>query len=390
MARLLVPLLAALAGGILGAAVVLLVDDDDGGGTSTVVQQAPLGGGSDGDGDGLTPAEIFKRDAPGVVFITAEVVQRSVSPFDLVPQEQRNVSTGTGFVIDDDGSIVTNAHVVAGARRVRIQLEGDKAREAELIGVDGSTDLALLKVDPKGTKLKPLSLGASKDVEVGDPTVAIGNPFGLEQTLTTGVVSAVRRQISAPNGLTIDDVLQTDAALNPGNSGGPLIDAAGRVIGVNSAIRTSGGEGEGGNIGIGFAVPIDTVKRIVPRLRASGRVAKPYVGITSLTVTPALRQLGVEADKGALVQEVAPDGPAAEAGIRAGDVEVAVGGQPLLLGGDVILEVDGREVAKSEDIVEALKDDKPGETVEMRVQRGEDERTVKVKLGRQPASVSGG
>jgi S1-C subfamily serine protease len=384
MGRLLIALLAAVVGGAVGAGAVLLLDDDDGGSTRTVVEQAPLERG--GDGEGLTPAEIFERDADGVVFITAEVIQRELSAFDLQPQERRNVSTGTGFVIDDAGSIVTNAHVVSGARRVEIQGDGGKGREAEVIGVDTSTDLALLKVDPKGTKLDPLALGSSKDVEVGDPTVAIGNPFGLQRTLTTGVVSAVGRQISAPNGLTIDDVLQTDAALNPGNSGGPLLDAAGRVIGVNSAIRTDGGgaDGGGGSIGIGFAVPIDTVKRIVPQLRRDGRVARPYLGVTSVTVTGALRQLGLDAERGALVQVVEPESPADRAGIRGGEVEAVIGDQAIVLGGDVIVEVDGQAIAKSEDIARAVEDRKPGETVEVKVQRGGEERTVRVKLGRRP------
>jgi len=200
MGRFVIALLAAVVGGAVGAGAVLVLDADDGGGspgTRTVVQQAPLGGGGDG-GDGLTPAEIFARDADGVVFVTAEAIRQELSPFDLTPQEQRDVSTGTGFVIDDAGSIVTNAHVVAGARRVEIQGDGGRGREAEVVGVDVSTDLALLEVDPKGTKLDPLALGSSEDVQVGDPTVAIGNPFGLQRTLTTGVVSAIGRQISGP------------------------------------------------------------------------------------------------------------------------------------------------------------------------------------------------
>jgi S1-C subfamily serine protease len=205
--------------------------------------QRPL---SPGD-DGLTPAAIYERDAPGVVFIRADVVQVSESPFDVFPTEQRGESTGTGFVIDDEGSLLTNAHVVENATAISVRFQNGRTARARLRGIDPSTDLALLRVDPKGLDLEPLALGTSKDVEVGDPTVAIGNPFGLDLTLTTGVISAKARRIEAPNGFEIEDVLQTDAAINPGNSGGPLIDAAGRVIGVNSAIRT-GGDG-GGSIG---------------------------------------------------------------------------------------------------------------------------------------------
>ena len=231
-----VAVLCAVLGGAAGAGLVLAVDDDgDGGATrTTVVRQAPLDGRRGGDGDGaLTPAEIYRRDSPGVVFIRAEVVQRTQSPFDVFPQEQRGEATGTGFVIDEDGSILTNAHVVEDAQSVAVRFADQKVVPAEVRGRDRSTDLALLKVDPKAAELRPLQLGTSRSVQVGDPTVAIGNPFGLDLTLTTGVISAKQRRIEAPNGFQIDDVLQTDAAINPGNSGGPLIDAAGRVIGIN-------------------------------------------------------------------------------------------------------------------------------------------------------------
>ena len=201
------------------------------------------------------------------------------------------------------------------AVKVTVQLADKKTVDAKVVGKDTSTDLALLKVDPDGLDLTPLPLGSSKDVQVGDPVVAIGNPFGLDRTLTTGVVSALQRQISAPNGFAIDNVIQTDAAINPGNSGGPLIDAAGRVIGINSQIETGGG-GSGGNVGIGFAVPIDTAKRILPQLEKAGKVERAYLGITTLTIDGSLSSSTCPSTAGALVQSVQTGSPAEKAGIR--------------------------------------------------------------------------
>jgi S1-C subfamily serine protease len=219
------------------AAVGIVTAFDLGGGQgTTVVQEAPLSESRSGDGDGgLTAREIYKRDAPGVVFVRAQVVQQTESPFDFGPPEQRQgEATGSGFVVDRDGTILTNAHVIAGATEVSVQF-ADKTRvDAAVLGRDDSTDLAVLEVDPDEVDLTPLELGSSRGVQVGDPTIAIGNPFGLERTLTTGVVSATKRTIRAPDGFQIDGVIQTDAAINPGNSGGPLLDAAGRVIGINS------------------------------------------------------------------------------------------------------------------------------------------------------------
>ena len=365
MRTVLVALLSALVGGGVAAGAVLLLDDDEGGSggaTRTVVQQAPLArnaGGGD-DGEGLTPAEIYRRDAPGVVFITAEVVQTEQSPFDLYPTQRRGESTGTGFVIDDRGSILTNAHVVENARRVTVRFADGKTVPARLRGTDPSTDLALLLVDPDDAKLRPLTLGTSAEAQVGDPTVAIGNPFGLDQTLTTGVISAKQRRIEAPNGFQIDDVLQTDAAINPGNSGGPLIDAAGRVIGVNSQIRT-GGSG-GGSIGIGFAVPIDTAKRVVPELRRKGRVDRAYLGVTTATPTGA---------RGAYVQDLVPGGPADEAGIMPTDVIVAI---------------DGKPVRGAEDVGSVVEDLKPGQKVPVEVERDGERERIEVELEQRPDS----
>ena len=352
-----VAIVCAVLGGVAGGALVLALDDDEPGrgeqpAEARRAQQRPL---SPGD-DGLTPAAIYERDAPGVVFIRADVVQVSESPFDVFGTEQRGESTGRGFVIDDEGSLLTNAHVVENATAISVRFQNGKTARARLRGIDPSTDLALLRVDPKGLKLKPLPLGTSKDVEVGDPTVAIGNPFGLDLTLTTGVISAKARRIEAPNGFEIEDVLQTDAAINPGNSGGPLIDARGRVIGINSAIRT-GGDG-GGSIGIGFAVPIDTARRILPQLQKSGRVARPFLGVTSGTTT-----------SGAFVQDVYPGGPADEAGLRPGDV---------------VTRLAGRPVRRAEDIPRLVDEGKPGDRVELEVLREGDRETIEAELGTRP------
>lgn len=371
----LVAVVAAIIGGLAGGGAVALLSDDDGGsggGAKTVVQQAPIGAGAGGDasgGEGLTAADIYKRDAPGVVFITAEVVQQTSSPFDLFPEEQRGQSTGTGFVIDADGQILTNNHVVENATKLTVRFQSGRTVSAKLVGNDPSTDLALLKVEPKGLNLRVLQLGTSREVEVGDPTVAIGNPYGLDLTLTTGVVSAKQRQISAPNGFTIDDVLQTDAAINPGNSGGPLIDAAGRVIGINSQIKT--GEQGGGNVGIGFAIPIDTAKRLLPDLRKGGELQRAYVGVGTTAITPEMR-LGI--DRGVLVTGVNPDGPAAKAGLQQGDV---------------ITKIDGKDVRSNEDVGAAVGAKKPGDTLKLEVQRAGDRATVEVKLAQRPAETVG-
>jgi S1-C subfamily serine protease len=363
MRRALVPLLAALAGGAIGAGLVLSVEDGDGGGTrTTVVQQAPLSKG----GEGLDAAEIYKRDGPGVVFITADVVDPAQTPFDFGPPQQGQ-STGTGFVIDDDGNILTNAHVVENATNVTVRFSDARTARAQVRGRDRSSDLALLKVDPEGLTLAPLSLGTSADVEVGDPTVAIGNPFGLERTLTTGVVSALQRRIDAPDGFTINDVIQTDAAINPGNSGGPLIDASGKVIGINSAIRTGGG-GEG-NVGIGFAVPIDTAKRVLPTLKQGKDVERAYLGVTTATVLP---EMNLRVERGAIVQDVEPLAPADEAGLIVGDVIVAIAGQAIRGTEDVSRVVDTR---------------KPGDEVEVEVVRAGKRERVEVRLGKRPTVV---
>lgn len=392
------PFVAALLGGLVVAAALIGYDQVRGPETSTVVEQAPLRSGSqaststssNGGGQrlGLTPREIYERDAPGVVLIRAQVVQRSQSPFDLFGPEQQDESTGTGFVIDDDGTILTNAHVVEGAVQVSVQFEDDRLIDGRVIGKDLSTDLALVRVDAKNAKLVPLRLGVSKDVKVGDPTVAIGNPFGLERTLTTGVVSALQREIKGLDDFTIENVIQTDAPINPGNSGGPLIDAAGSVIGVNSQIQT--GEGGTGSVGIGFAVPIDTAKEVIPQLKAKGRVDRAWIGLTTVTVSPSIAKLGLDVEQGALVQTVEPGSPAERAKMRGGDVQAQVGQDPVLLGGDVIVEIGGKKITSTEDVARAVSTRKPGQKVTVTVVRDGSRVPVTVTLSQRPSVVTQG
>ena len=366
--------LAALAGGAVVAAVLLLTGA--GGDTRTVVGGADLANPTQ---DALSPREIYKRDAPGVVFITANVTQ-AASPF---APEQEGHSTGSGFVIGKGGSIVTNAHVVEGASRVTVNFGDKRSVPARVVGRDPSSDLALLLVHPDGLALEPLELGSSEDVQVGDPTVAIGNPFGLDRTLTTGVVSALQRSIpSLQPGYSINNVIQTDAAINPGNSGGPLIDAQGKVIGVNSQIET-GGSG-GGNVGIGFAVPIDTAKEVIPQLRRGGSVKRAYLGVTTRTIDAGLDELNLASADGALVETVEPGGPADRAGLRGGAEEQVFAGRTVRLGGDIIKAIDGTKVRDSDDISELVARKRPGDRVSLEILRGGTRASVSVTLGRRP------
>jgi S1-C subfamily serine protease len=384
----------ALVSAVLGcaAAIAIVTAFDLGGGhTTTVVQQAPLKGqATSGSGDeaGLTPRDIYKRYAPGVVFIRAQVVEDAQSPFDFgFPQEQRGEATGSGFVIDKAGTILTNAHVVAGATNVTVQFADKRVVQARILGRDESTDLAVLKVDAKPSELVPLRLGTSRTIQVGDPTIAIGNPFGLERTLTTGVVSATKRTIQAPNGFSIDGVIQTDAAINPGNSGGPLLDATGRVIGINSQIAT-GGNGNG-NVGIGFAVPIDTAERLLPELKRNGAVDRGFLGVETVTIDKTLRGLNLPVDHGALVQTVTPASPAAQAGIRGGDITAQLGSTPIRLGGDIITAVDGKAIRTQDDLLKTISSRKKGDKVKIDLVRDGNKQTVEATLATRPTQTSG-
>jgi len=337
----------------------------------------------------LSVNDIYRRAAPGVVQITATQVVSGQStdlfgfPF---PTRQQRESLGSGFVIDKAGHIVTNYHVVEGARRVDVSFSNNESMKAKIVGVDPSTDVAVLQVDAHARALTPLTLGNSDAVRVGDSVVAIGNPLGYDRTVTAGIVSALQRVIQSPNSYSIDHVIQTDAALNHGNSGGPLLDARGEVIGVNSQIST-GDTGATGNIGIGFAVPIDTVRAVAGQLIKNGHVEHAYLGITAQPVTrTAAKLFKLPVGHGLLVASVQPGSAAASAGLRAGSQNATLAGESYPLGGYLLAAIDASPLSSLDQLRDTLADKKPGDTVKLDVYRGDQRRTVTVKLGRQPIS----
>ena len=365
---------AGLVGSALTAAVLLGTGAAGDHVTRTLVQAAPLGAAASpvAQRGALSAREIYRRDAPGVVYIRARSIQATPSPFDFA-QRSENVATGSGFVIDQEGRLLTNAHLVAGATDIRVSFSDRRTVSARVVGRDEDSDLAVLAVDPRGLDLRPLELGSSAGVQVGDPTVAIGNPFGLDRTLTTGVVSAKQRRITAPSGFSIDNVIQTDAAINPGNSGGPLIDATGRVIGINSQIATAGSEG---SVGIGFAVPIDTAKAIIPALEAHHTITHAYLGVRGQGTDEAMVSLDGEA--GVRVQSVDAGGPAARAGILGADA---------VTGGDLIVALDGKPVRSMADVDDIVERHRPGDGLAVELVRGGRHMTVQVQLEERPAAV---
>jgi S1-C subfamily serine protease len=369
---------------VLGATLIATDVIDTGDDSTRVVRESiPTRDVALDDDGGRTVADIYKQEGAGVVFVVAEQ-QSSSSDSPFGAPDGGGEATGSGFVVDKEGTIVTNAHVVgeSDAVQVRFEEDGDLV-DAKVIGKDPSTDVAVLKVDPSDADLQPLPLGDSAKTQVGDPVVAIGNPFGYTRSVTTGIVSAKQRQIEAPNGFSIENVIQTDAAINPGNSGGPLLDAQGRVIGINSQIATGGSQG---SVGIGFAVPIDTVKGLLPTLKQGEEVERAYLGIEMIGVSEDLaRDLNLESDSGALIQRVVEDGPADKAGLKAGNTTT---GDGVSAGGDLIVEVNGKEIKTQDDVPAAIADAKPGDEVEVVFYRGDERKTVKVELGKRPASLN--
>jgi S1-C subfamily serine protease len=377
------PMLAAgLLGGGVTAAALLGTGAAGDRVTRTVVQAPPLeasAGPTAARRGALSALEIYRRDAPGVVLVRARSVQAEASSFDLM-QRAENVATGSGFVIDEKGHLLTSAHVVAGATDISVSFGGGKTVEARVVGKDESTDLAVLEVDPARVDLRPLPLGSSDHVQVGDPTVSIGNPYGRARTLTTGIVSARQERITAPSGLSVDDVLQTDTPLNPANAGGPLIDATGRVIGVNSQLAAPG---PAGAVGIGFAIPIDTAKALLPQLQKHLLVTNAYLGIRGVEGEEGLVTMAGGTVAGVRVGEIDPGGPAARAGV--------LGATPVDPdGGDVVTAVAGHPVRSMADIEEVVQRHRPGDGIALRLVREGRPLTVQVELTERPASVPAG
>lgn len=330
---------------------------------------------------GLTYGDIYAAYASGVVQVEATGPLAS-DPFDPFPRRTR--SLGSGFVIEKSGHIVTNYHVVEGAEVVTVSFSNDEAVRAKVVGVDPTTDLAVLKVNTPPRGLTPLRLGRSSSVRVGDEVVAIGNPFGYERSMTAGIVSAIGRVLEAPNELAIDNAIQTDAPINPGNSGGPLLNARGQVIGVNTQITTGGASD--GSVGVGFAIPVDTVRSVTAQIIRVGKVEHAFFGIEATPLTDDIARLFRLPRQGLVIDSVLPDSAADKAGLRAGNRTVIVGGESWRLGGDIILSVEGGPVTTPERLRSILARKRPGDTIEVEVYRGGRRVTVTVKLGRTPAA----
>jgi S1-C subfamily serine protease len=330
--------------------------------------------------------DVYVADAPGVVHITATTKsQTPTDPFFGIPgATQEQTAIGSGFVIDKAGHIITNDHVVAGASDVRVSFSDNESMRARVVGKDPATDVAVLQVKAPSRALDPLPLGNSDDVQVGDEVIAIGNPLGYDRSVTSGIVSAVGRSIQAPNQVsTIGHAIQTDAALNHGNSGGPLLDASGQVIGVNAQIAPSA---SGANIGIGFAIPINTVREVAAALIKNGKVEHSFLGIEVKAIDPTIAGIfHLPVRHGLMVARVIPGSGAKAAGLRGGRSSVTVNGETWRAGGDIIVSVDGQPLYSVDRLRDVIGEKKPGDSVKLGIYRGTKHLTVSVKLGRQPA-----
>ena len=376
-------LAAALLGGGVAVGIGAAVDPDTQTVVSTLEQPSSAAPPSFAErGEALSIQDIYETAGPGVVQVrSTSVVSRD--PF-FGAQESR--SLGSGFVIDKSGHIVTNYHVVENADEVEVNFSGDDRVPARVVGIDPSTDVAVLEIDAQARALTPLNLGNSDAVRVGDAVVAIGNPFGLERSVTAGIVSALQRDIRAPDGFTIDKAIQTDAPINEGNSGGPLLNSRGQVIGVNSQIQSE----SGGNVGIGFAVPINTVKQVVSDIIQTGRVDHAWLGVQMQAIDESLSDtFRLPVSEGVLVTAVSPGSPAQRAGLRGGDRPVVVDGVSYVLGGDIITRADGARVTEPEDLSGLVMAKEPGDTLALEIHRGDSQRTVNVTLGRRPSETAG-
>lgn len=320
--------------------------------------------------------EIYRKSAPGVVNITSTVMAWNFYQ-GLVPR----AGAGSGSIIDSRGYILTNNHVIKDARRIEVTLSDGSKWNGKLVGTDPYNDLAIVRIDAPSERIHALPLGSSKDLQVGQKVIAIGNPFGLQQTLTTGIISSLDRSIPAEGGRLMEDLIQTDAAINPGNSGGPLLDSEGKIIGINTAIFSP----SGGSIGIGFAIPIDTAKRIIPEIIKKGYVSYPWLGVNLFPLLPGLaRELELKTERGVMIVEVVSDGPAEKAGLRGGNRMISVGNSSFPVGGDVVVAFEGKAVKSPGELVRLLIRHRPGDRVTLRILREGLFKELPVILGERP------
>jgi len=319
---------------------------------------------------------VYRQVGPGVVNITSVVVERDFF-FNPIPRE----GAGSGSIIDTDGHILTNHHVIRDSTKLEVTLSDGSKWPARFVGADPDNDLAVIKVDAPKEKLTVIPMGDSSELQIGQKVLAIGNPFGLGQTLTTGIISSLGRSIRSGMGILIEDVIQTDAAINPGNSGGPLLDSRGKIIGINSAIISP----TGASVGIGFAIPVNTAKRILPELIAKGHVSYPWIGASVYPLIPEFAKfLGLKVEHGAVIAEVVQNGPANKAGLKGGTRQVRVGNSLIIVGGDVVTEMNGEKVISSDDLIRRIRDHRPGDRVELKVLRKGQFLRIVVTLGEKP------
>jgi S1-C subfamily serine protease len=319
---------------------------------------------------------VYEKAADGVVNITSTALQ-----MDFFLNAFPTQGSGSGSIIDTKGHILTNHHVVANAQKLEVTLADESKWSAKLIGSDPDTDLAVIKIDAPREKLKVLPMGDSKSLKIGQKVLAIGNPFGLERTLTTGIVSSLGRTIRSEVGTLMEDIIQTDAAINPGNSGGPLLSSEGEIIGINSAIISP----SGGSVGIGFAIPVNTAKRVFPELIQKGYVSYPWIGATVQPLIPEVaKYLKLKIERGAMIAEVQRGGPADKAGLKGGNQKVQVGNMVVIVGGDVVVRADQQDVKTNDELIRYIREKKPGNTVVFKVLRKGNYEDVKVTLGEKP------
>jgi S1-C subfamily serine protease len=319
---------------------------------------------------------VYEKVADGVVNVTSTAIQMDFF-FNAFPTQ----GSGSGSIIDTKGHILTNHHVVADAQKLEVTLADGSKWPAKLVGSDPDSDLAVIKIDTPKEKLKVVPMGDSKNLRIGQKVLAIGNPFGLQRTLTTGIVSSLGRTIRSDVGTLIEDVIQTDAAINPGNSGGPLLNSDGEIVGINSAIISP----SGGSVGIGFAIPVNTARRVVPELISKGYVTYPYIGATIQSLIPEMaKYLKLKIERGAMISEVVKGGPADKAGLKGGNQKVQVGNMIVLMGGDIVVKADQKEVKTNDELIHYIREKKPGDTVLLKVFRKDSLIDVKVTLGERP------